>query len=165
MDEQNKFECFREKLLIAQHSYAVAKVHAQQLDDLFGYKCVSIEEKLWESKKAKVSDSKQFWIGLDLQSLQTPYSEIVEMVHAWKPLPDDLWIDLGPAYGRLGFVLAALCPAVRFKGYEFISDRADEGNRLFEMYFIYDFGSKDDIYAVLKKLRYLAAKKADSNCR
>ena len=80
-------------------------------------------------------------------------------------------MDLGAAYGRVGVVLGFLRPMVQFVGYEYVPERVKEGNRIFKkwnltqaelkhvdlaedefelrdanLYFIYDFGSKNDIY-------------------
>ncbi len=132
-------------------------------------------------KKTLQANEQQFWIGLDLQSLQTTYFEIVQMVRYIKPQPEQKWIDLGAAYGRIGVVLGILYPKTLFKGYEYVAARVSEGNRILQkwnfsnsileqadladpnlviepadIYFIYDFGSRADIYSVLEKLRFIA---------
>lgn len=172
-------------LLQPQANYAEAKKQAQQLDEALGFNCEPIEKKLTVEKSARTEDSKkQFWIGLDLQSLQTPYSEFVSMIEVIQPHPGQVWIDLGAGYGRLGLVLGFLQPDVQFKGYEFVSERVAEGNRIFkkwqlpscslqqidlvaadlelnegDVFFIYDFGSQNDIYLILEKLRLVALQK------
>lgn len=169
----------------AKNDYASAKAQAIILDELLGYDGDSIEHNLFEKNKdTSVLSPQQFWFGLDIQSLQTPYSEVVEMIQHFNPQPGDVWLDLGAAYGRVGVVLGFLCPMVQFIGYEYVPERVDEGNRIFkkwnltqaelkrvnlasdgfelreaDLYFIYDFGSKNDIYKVLEKLRLIAMRK------
>jgi hypothetical protein len=166
-------------------SYAEAKIQSGRLDEMFGFECEKIEDELFETEKEHLfSSPRQFWYGLEVQSMQTPYSELLEFVHFLKPKPQDLWLDLGAAYGRMGLVLACFAPEVRFIGYEFVQSRVDEGNRVFralgvrqaqlvsadlaaadlelpdaDLFFVYDFGSKDDVYKVLEKLRVKALAK------
>lgn len=168
--------------MIPQPEYAGAKVHSKGIDDQLGIACEPIEDKLFEENKDSLFlPGQEFWYGLEIQSLQTPYSEIVEMIDYVKPESGDTWVDLGAGYGRMGFTLGFVKPAVKFIGYEFVQDRVDEGNRIItqwglensvlrqadisqddfvldeaNLFFLYDFGSKDDIYKVLEKLRVLA---------
>ncbi len=167
--------------------YSSAKEQATRLDEQFGFKCKIIEEKLFNQLQPPANNfenPQEFWIGLDIQSLQTPYSEIVEMINFLNPNPGDLWLDLGAAYGRMGLILGLLRPMVQFTGYEFIQQRVDEGNRVLklwkchlseikqadissddfelersDLYFLYDFGSKKAVYRILEKLRTIAAKR------
>lgn len=167
--------------------YQEAKSQASHIDRLLGYTCEPIEQNiratktLGDSNSSDDGESRQFWIGLDIQSMQTPYSEIVELVEALDPQDNECWIDLGAAYGRIGVVLGFLKPQISFVGYEYVQVRVDEGRRIYsawnlqnvdlkqadiasqefilpeaDLYFIYDFGSKKDIYSVLEKLRVIA---------
>lgn len=172
------------ELQLSQKDYASAKAQAVVLDEKLGYQCQRIEHQLLEQNQKTKNKGQQFWYGLDLQSLQTPYSEIVEMIDHLKPRSGDLWLDLGAGYGRIGVVLGAMMPDVHFIGYEYVSLRVQEGNRIFkkwnmpfseliqvdladdhfeideaDLYFIYDFGSRKDIYKVLEKLRLIAQKR------
>lgn len=170
------------QLLAPQKNYTEAKRHSELLDQHLGYKCEAVEKELIE--KSKKLEGKQLWIGLDIQALQTPHSEVVEMIHEIRPKPKDCWIDLGAGYGRVGIVLGFLQKEVHFVGYEYLHERVNEGNRVFEkwhlknasliqadltssalnfeegdVFFIYDFGSRLDIYSVLEKIRSVAKKK------
>ncbi|MFN8790427.1 MAG: hypothetical protein ACK5Y2_03115 [Bdellovibrionales bacterium] len=171
-----------EELQKAQIDYGAAKDQARRLDELLAYNCDAIEKALFESHSGSSAfPQQQYWFGLDLQSLQTPYSELVEMIKSLNPQVGDLWLDLGAAYGRLGVVLGFLRPGVRFVGYEYVDERVEEGSRIFkfwnlrqakmrqvdlaskgfelgraQVYFLYDFGSKRDVYSVLEKLRLQA---------
>jgi len=171
-----------QELQKAQINYGAAKDQARKLDDLLGYNCDAIERALFDSYAGSSAfPQQQYWFGLDLQTLQTPYSELAEMISSLNPQVGDLWLDLGAAYGRLGVVLGFLRPGVRFVGYEYVDKRVEEGSRIFkfwnlrhakmrqvdiaskgfelgraQVYFLYDFGSKRDVYAVLEKLRLQA---------
>ena len=172
----------KNKMLEPQADYASAKIHAKIIDDQLGLNCEHIEDVLFEENKESLFiPGQEFWYGLEIQSLQTPYSEIIEMIDYLKPVKDQTWLDLGAGYGRMGLTLGFLKPEVNFIGYEYVQARVDEGNRLFalwnltrakmkqadiskddfelesaDLYFLYDFGSKDDIYKVFEKLRLLA---------
>lgn len=176
------------ELMSVPRSYTEAKQQSEKLDALFGFNFTQIEanilSKKEDFKKHKENQERQFWIGLDVQSLQTPYSEIVEMIQALNPKAGDVWMDLGAGYGRVGLILGLFCLGVEFYGYEFISDRVNEGNRIREnwqiknggliqadlvhdlidfekghVFFLYDFGSRSDVYQVLEKLKAVASKK------
>ncbi len=182
MDQQT-LETIKADILTPQADYAESKIHSKMLDDRLGLACDTIEDVLFEENKDSLflSDAKEFWYGLEIQSLQTPYSEVVEMINYVKPKPGDTWVDLGAGYGRMGMTLGFVQPDVKFIGYEFVQSRVDEGNRILkewdlsnavmrqadiasddfqidvaELYFLYDFGSKADIFKVLEKLRVLA---------
>lgn len=126
----------------------------------------------------------QTWVGLDPNSLQTPYAEIFEMFQKIAPKKNDHIIDLGAAYGRMGLALHYLYPECFFTGYEYLSVRVDEGNRIYkkfncdrallvqqdlstedfelpvaEIYFLYDYGRPDQIRYTLKALEKIGDKK------
>lgn len=76
----------------------------------------------------------QTWVGLAPQTLLTPYDELSRMCDLLH-LPDGAHVvDLGAAYGRLGFVLHQRYPAAHFTGVEILPERVDEGNRLFALH-------------------------------
>ncbi len=169
-------------------SYAAAKIHSAQIDQLLDFQYQPLENALNEKFKSEShshsESEKQMWIGLDVHSMQTPYSEILEMIKVTQPKETDHWIDIGAAYGRMGITLAITRPRMRFTGYEIVNERAIEANRIYkkwnfqnaevyaldlaapnvlippaDLYFIYDFGSKKDADCVLEKLRILALEK------
>lgn len=180
------FNSIKREILVPQAEYAGAKIHAQSIDDRLGLACDQIEDKLFEKNKDSLFlPGQEFWYGLEIQSLQTPYSEIVEMINYIKPSSGDVWVDLGAGYGRMGFTLGFVSPEVKFIGYEFVQDRVNEGNRIIkqwglnqavmrqadiskddfqldeaDLFFLYDFGSKDDIYRALEKLRIRAQRRS-----
>src|SRR5882672_6817343 len=96
--------------------YALAKQQAADIDAHLGYRCKAIENKLYRRREGFPKE-KELWLGLDLQSFQTPYSELIEIVHELNPGDGETWIDLGAGYGRLGIVLGFLCPSIKFIGY------------------------------------------------
>lgn len=167
------------------NSYASSKIHSDHLDQLLGFNYQPLEQALIAKSKTEPSSDqlreKQRWIGLDIQSMQTPYSEILEMIRVIQPKETDHWVDIGAAYGRMGIALALTHPQMRFSGYEIVQERTIEANRIYQkwdfknasvyaadlalptviipsadLYFIYDFGSRKDADCVLEKLRMLA---------
>jgi precorrin-6B methylase 2 len=92
--------------------------------------------------------------------------------------PGSLLVDLGCAYGRLGLVVAAGFPRVRFLGFEISPDRVAEARRVYaewgldpkqveqadlaapdfrppraDAYFIYDYGTRPSVQKTLEDLR------------
>lgn len=123
----------------------------------------------------------QTWVGLDPQTLNTPYSELVHLCDLLSPKKHELMVDLGAGYGRLGLVLKALYPEVEFQGYELVKERVAEGNRIFDQescmnarlfdqdltsesfelpvahyYFLYDYGKTEHIRKTLSQLEEIA---------
>lgn len=160
--------------------YVQAKYQAQEIDRYLGYQCKDIENNL---NRTNFPKEKELWIGLDLQSFQTPYSELVEISENLNPQDGETWLDLGAGYGRLGVVLGFLRPQVHFVGYEFVDERVQEASRIYaawglknakikkadlvaeeitdaDVYFIYDFGSRAEVFKVLEKLREKAKMKS-----
>lgn len=174
----------RARLLESRPDYASAKEHARELDRLFGFSCEDIEAGLLSSSNP-VFEDRETWRGLELQSLQTPYAELVAMIERLEPAPGETWVDLGAGYGRLGLALALLRPEVHFLGVELVEARVREGARVLtdwgasraqlvvgdvaadaeplpkgDLYFLYDFGSKGDVDRVLSKLAGRARERA-----
>jgi hypothetical protein len=178
-----------------QHSardYQESQMLSEKLDDLLGYQTNSIEKKLVQlasrldpfgdlkSWGIRMHDGAQSWVGLNPQQLQTTYDELVELVDVIQPDPHSLWLDLGAGYGRLGIVLKALAPEVKFIGYEIVRERVVDGNRVFkkhccedatlvcadisknfdlpiaDCYFIYDYGKLEHIKKTLEQISFIA---------
>ncbi len=164
----------QELLIATQTNYQEAKNASAMIDNYLGFKIEDVEKKLTRD----INSDQQFWIGLDVQVMQTPFSEILEMIQYANLIKGQSVIDLGAAYGRMGIVVGALFPEINFLGYEIVKERVCAGNRIYknwnflnvglehvdlsnpahvipdaDLYFIYDFGSKKDVYVVLEKLR------------
>ncbi len=170
--------------------------HSCLLDKLFGFEVDQIEDELLRKARAKLPDGnhkiwghslhdgQQTWVGLDVQTLQTPYHELVEICKFIRPRSSSLVIDLGAGYGRLGLVLSLLYPQVQFLGLEFVPERVEEGTRIYslfncsnarlvqqdlsdekykipkaEYYFIYDYGNLSEIRKTLKQLEEMVHQK------
>jgi hypothetical protein len=126
----------------------------------------------------------QTWVGLDIQTLQTPYSECLRILQLLKIKPYQHIIDLGAAYGRMGIVVGGLFYKNSFTGYEYVKTRVDEGNRIFkelgfnrcelierdlfhpsfdlpeaDIFFLYDFGQVDHIERTLKQIEQIASRR------
>jgi hypothetical protein len=108
------------------YSYVEAKAFSRQLDHELGFRIEAVEQVILESHPHTP------WAGLEPQALQTPYPEIRMMLATLGLQSGQTIVDLGAAYGRMGLVVAAFYPDVRFIGYEVSVDRAREGNRVFE---------------------------------
>ena len=160
-----------------------------ELDDYFGYNINQIENKLLESARAirpsgtmdnfgeALHQGHQTWVGLDPQTLNTPYSELIQLCHILNPAPGETLIDLGAGYGRMGLILNILYPGTTFIGYELVAERVEEGQRILSAhscdsgklicqdltdtsfilpdahyYFLYDYGKVGHIRETLKQI-------------
>lgn len=165
----------------------------EEIDLNFGLRIAEIETELL--KKARLlrpqgtvanlghvlHEGSQTWIGLDPQTLNTPYVELHRLCEVLNPADGSHLIDLGAGYGRLGIVLNLTNPGVKFTGYELVKERVDEGNRVFnelkisharmvtqdltdpgfeipaaDYYFIYDYGKVSHIRETMRQLEKLA---------
>lgn len=162
--------------------------HSEMIDRLLGYESNRIEQELLDQyqpyNKPSVEgvpsspyEGTQTWIGLCPQALNTPYSEIVHSISYLKARAPKTVVDLGAGYGRVGVVLSSLLPDTKFIGYEVLSVRLREAERVFQklglkncemrcedildkefrlpeagVYFIYDFSDPHDLRVILKKL-------------
>lgn len=163
--------------------------HSSLIDLALGSKALEVELSLKE-RALKINSSgdvkswgktmhegSQTWIGLDPQTLNTPYSTIYEMLRIIQPKSNTLFLDLGAAYGRMGIILSALFPDCEFIGYELVHERVIEANRWYhelhcthqkmleqnlsdhkleipraDVYFIYDFGFPEQIRKLMSQI-------------
>jgi hypothetical protein len=165
--------------LAGEHSYAQAQAHAQQVDRWLGLRTAEIEASLALKRQL----SQQLWIGLPVTAMLTPYTELRRILATLEPAQGSTIVDLGAGYGRMGFVVTAHYPGVRFVGYEFVGERVEECRRCmkgdfaqkgdFDMiqadlaspgfapipadhYFLYDYGTREAIDKTLEDLRLIA---------
>ena len=174
----------------------IRRQHANMVDKILGFRLRYIEEMLvaeargfdpdgsHESWGPAMHDGVQTWVGLDLQTLQTPYSEILRILQLLKIKPYQHIVDLGAAYGRMGVVIGGLYIKNSFVGYEYVKARVDEGNRVYkelglnrcqlitqdlfakdfelpeaDVYFIYDYGQVEHIDHTLKQIQAISFKR------
>lgn len=174
----------------------VRKRHSQMIDQILGYRLKYIEEMLiaeaagfeldgpYEKWGPAVHKGVQTWLGLDLQTLQTPYSECLRILQLLKIRPYQHIIDLGAAYGRMGIIIGGLYIKNSFTGYEYVKNRVEEGNRIYkelgfnrcelveqnlfdpqfslpeaDVYFIYDYGQIEHIDHTLNQLKKVSQKR------
>jgi hypothetical protein len=174
----------------------IRRQHSNMVDKILGFRIKFIEEMLvaearnfepdgsHESWGPKMHQGVQTWVGLDLQTLQTPYSECLRILQLLKIRPYQHVIDLGAAYGRMGIILGGLFIKNTFMGYEYVKARVDEGNRVYkelgivqsrlqeqdlfdatfelpeaDVYFIYDYGQVEHIDHTLKQIEAIAHKR------
>jgi hypothetical protein len=164
---------------IEEISYREAQSHAFETDTYLGLRTIEIEASLDGGKS-----DQELWIGLPVQALMTPYTELRQILDRLKPQPGQLIIDCGAAYGRMGFVMGEHFPEVNFLGFEIVPERVEEGQRClalrhcnsaklictniddpsFEMpeadvYFVYDFSFRKSIDRLLERLQKIALKR------
>lgn len=193
----------RKKLLLSPDFFQTPKAndvirrqHANMVDKILGFRVKYIEEMLvaeargfdpegsHESWGPNMHNGVQTWVGLELQTLQTPYSEISRILQLLKLKPYQNVVDLGAAYGRMGIVIGGLYLKNSFTGYEYVKARVDEGNRIFkelgmnrsqlitqdlfdknfelpeaDVYFIYDYGQVEHIDHTLNQIKAVAMKR------
>ena len=164
------------------------EAHSRELDREIGFKVTEIETDLirrarevrpeghlWSLGQG-LHNGSQTWIGLDPETIQTPYDELAEIILNLELTGTEKVLDLGAGYGRMGLVLHAFYPGCQFEGIELVPERVAEGNRIFEahqihghlfvsdlsdpdfilpdadVYFLYDFGELPHIRNILRKL-------------
>lgn len=174
----------------------IKRQHALMVDRILDFRVKYIEEMLvadargfdpegsHETWGPTMHKGVQTWIGLELQTLQTPYSELYRIIQLLKLRPYQHIVDLGAAYGRMGVVIGGLFIKNSFTGYEFVRARVDEGNRVYkelnmsrsklveadlaakdfelpeaDVYFIYDYGQVEHIDRTLNQIRAVSEKR------
>jgi hypothetical protein len=152
--------------------YRAEKDHAREVDQFLGLRVEEVERTLVDPR-----DGAKRWISQGPSIFQTPYTELRFILSQLEILDLERVVDLGAAYGRLGFVLHQHYPATEFLGYELVRERAEEGERALRAfgakgriftqdlaradfkpppasaYFLYDFGARAAVGKVLSDLR------------
>lgn len=174
----------------------IGRQHAHIVDNILGMRLKYNEEMLMAEARGFDPEGElyswgphlhhgvQTWVGLDIQTLQTPYSEILRILQLLKIRPYQHVIDLGAAYGRMGIVLGGIFGKSLFTGYEYVKSRVDEGNRVYielglnkcqlftqdlfatefklpeaDVYFIYDYGQVEHIDHTLNQISMISKKR------
>ena len=174
----------------------IRRQHSQIVDRIIGFRQKYIEEMLvaeargfdpegsHETWGPALHKGVQTWVGLDLQTLQTPYSECLRILQLLKIKPYQHIVDLGAAYGRMGVVIGGLYIKNIFTGLEYVKARVDEGNLVYrelgfsrcelheqdlfdptfelmeaDSYFIYDYGQVEHINRTLLQIRAISHKR------
>ncbi|MCM2282876.1 MAG: hypothetical protein NDI61_13635, partial [Bdellovibrionaceae bacterium] len=126
-------------------------------------------------------EHQELWIGLAAKSLLTPYIELRALLARLRLRPNQVVVDLGAAYGRMGFVVERHFAGVEFMGYEYVGERVLEARRCYvrqklrlarmehvdltspnfrpipaDVYFLYDYGTPKAIEKTLHDLRRIA---------
>lgn len=178
-DPENPFPVTPEGFVHQPDQSAQMKRHSADVDRWLGLSSETIEARLIQSKSYTSADrDREFWIGKSIQVFQTPYVELREILEALELSEGDSIVDLGAGYGRMAHILGRHFSGVSFKGYEYVLERCEEGRAAFarsgllnaclentdvttldffkesaKHYFIYDFGSREDIETVLENMR------------
>lgn len=163
-----------------QASYEQAKLHAAQVDQWLGLKSTDAEKEIFKNPDYKNINA-EYWMGLDVQTIMTPYCEIRWMLSQLPLQSEERVIDLGAGYGRMGHVIGRHYPQVYFSGFESVKERFLEAKKSLEKfsyslvqmhnvdiaakdftppkaeyYFIYDFGHRTAIEKILQDLKLIA---------
>ncbi len=167
-----------------QITYSGAQLHSEKVDAWYGMETQKVEARI---AALPSTAEHQFWQHLPARSFQTPYTEFRQILHLLDPKPKTSLIDLGAAYGRMAFVIGRHYPGVRFIGFEAVKERVVESQRILdrwafpnvkmvhadlstpeftlpfaENYFVFDFGSKEDVSKTLEDLKKLSKQGAFS---
>ncbi len=164
-----------------------------EIDKALGFRVSGIEKELLSRARetlpggdhhswgAHLHRGNQTWVGLDPETIQTPYSELIRLCGKLPLQKNDRVMDLGAGYGRLGIVLHTFHPGIEFRGIEFVPERVIEARRVYENlgmnpeemsvgdltatdffpdearhYFVYDFGKVPHIRNLLNQLSEIA---------
>ena len=161
---------------------------SREIDISLGFKVSKIESKLLQkfrsydrtddpTNRKKQYKGAQTWIGLPPDILQTPYKDILTVLNHIKEFKISTVVDIGCAYGRVGFALQKDHKEAKFLGFEIVKKRYQEASRVIrkhnlpnleitlgnvlnadvnipsaDLYMIYDFSNIDDIYKTLNKI-------------
>lgn len=167
------------------YSYKEAQDHSAFVDAWLGFHLEQTEEKVRAQAKDIHSNEHQNWEHLSVQAMQTPYVEIRNILDLLQLTPGAHVVDLGCAYGRMGFVLGAHHQDIHFRGYELENERVLEVSRILatknypnikvftadlsssefsmpvaDVYFIFDYGNEAAVRKTLQDLQVIAQKKA-----
>lgn len=164
------------------HSYADAQAHSTVVDAWLGLEVDAAEAIVSANPNEQ---DQNLWRDLPAKTLLTPYTELRRILGLLDPQPGDLVVDLGAAYGRMGFVIAEHYPGTQFVGYELADARVNAGVAAMKQrhlpnlirlekadlsslefrpetarfYFLYDYGSRRAIQKTLDDLREISVTK------
>lgn len=181
-DPKNPFPLVRK----GEVSLAEAQAHAALVDNWLGLQAGTVEINVKEEIYSQPDDGQEPWAGLPVKTLLTPYTDFRLILEQLAPRRGQTIVDLGAAYGRLGFVISQHWLGVGFVGYELIEERVREGRRCLErfevmpeiqllqadllapefmpqaadFYFMYDFGSRQAIDKTIYDLFIIAQKRS-----
>lgn len=159
-----------------------AMEYSATLDHWLGFDIESVEKKIfYRLGNSRLGDAQEYWVGLNIQSLLTPYTEIRRILAQLDIKPGDRLIDLGAGYFRIGFVMGHYYPQSTFIGYEAVPERVEETQRCLskhpypnvraeladlsdpkfkpepaDFYFIYDYGTRPAVEKTLEDLKEVA---------
>lgn len=159
-----------------------AMEYSAAIDQWLGFDIESVEKKIHSRLgNSRLGDAQEYWVGLNIQSLLTPYTEIRRILVQLGLKPGDRLIDLGAGYSRIGFVMGHYYPESSFIGYEAVPERVEETLRCLnrvhfpnvraeladlsdpsfkpepaDFFFIYDYGTRPAVEKTLEDLKEIA---------
>lgn len=157
-------------------NYPEEKKHSTLVDAWLSLDIAKIEEKI------SLYPGQEIWLDKGPDIFLTPYTEIRRMLELLQAERNSTVVDLGAAYGRMGFVLARHFSQVNFLGFELVRERVEEGNCALkdfgaknceliqadltkieppeaDFYFIYDYGTREAIAKSIEDLKKIAKKR------
>lgn len=165
---------------------AEAMRYSEEVDRWLGFDLPETERRIAARLgHSRLGDPQEFWVGLNIQSLLTPYTEIRELLERLKLEPGAITSDLGAGYGRMGFVIGQNYPELSFIGYEYVPERVAEGQRCLapwgwgtrvrldevdlsdpafmpepaDVYFLYDYGTRPAVEKTILDLQAIARRR------
>lgn len=172
-------------LPLESYTYKEAQDHATLVDEWLGFHIQTCEEKVRNHSPSDPNVIQQNWEHLSPQAFQTPYVEIRNILDLLNLSAGKHIVDLGCAYGRMGFVLGTHYPRVHFSGYELEPTRVLEAQRVLaaysysniaihvadlaseslvlpdaDVYFIFDYGNERAVKKTLGDLQKIAQKRS-----
>lgn len=159
-----------------------ARRHAVAVDAWLGFELEAVEAGIPRTLSRRTGQ--ELWQHIPIQTMLTPYVELRALLAHLALAAGGVVVDLGAAYGRMGFVIGRHHPELSFTGYEYVLDRVLEGRRCLarlgltnvslevgdltspvfrpraaDVYFIYDYGTHRAIEKTLTDLRKIAARR------
>src|SRR5947209_4070238 len=82
---------------------AQAMAYSAAVDEWLGFEIEQVERRVAARVgTSRLGDPQEYWVGLAIQSLLTPYTEIRELLERLELRAGERLIDLGAGYGRIG---------------------------------------------------------------
>lgn len=105
----------------------------QMIDQVLGLKSDEVTRELQTKTDEEIREKygqEQTWFKFGNRNLLTPYFEFQLALQHLDPKPGQKFVDLGSGMGRQGIYMGIMHPKVEFVGYEIVTERVKEGERV-----------------------------------